>query len=330
MNIPYIDDSYDPSIQALLDQAEDDWGNQTQNRENLVPYGIKPFDKALYGLDTLNGELALIMGPRKRRKTTFAINIIINYMTSKLPKDKPFTVVDSLESGMRPKRYRDTLIVNLASRIMIEDGHLPSGVCPVCGTQCKELVLNPEYLYYNTRSTTQMRAINRAKGIMGMWPLHIYGANPKQGDTRSLANSIKSRDSRWRVLIEEYGAKIFWSDHAQQYSFETEVSDYEKQLRAVSAIGDIVSQHGIVCGLLSQVSLTSLREARSGSGQLNATGGTKAQEEANVIFSVNYEDGSGEMRVAIEESRKSSTFAVMHPLEDNSGAFYGEPKVVYD
>jgi hypothetical protein len=321
---PLVTD-YDPSIQGLLAECEIDWGDPVINRENLVPYGIRAFDKALYGLDVSNGELDVILGPRKRRKTTFAVNILINYMTSEKPKVKPFTVVDTLESGMRPKRYRDTLIVNVASRFLMAQGHVFGNYCPVCNAPvCQELVLNPDYLYYNRRTVAQQVAIEHAMDIMSAWPLHIYGANPRQGDTRNLKLSVKDKNSRWAHLIEEQGAKIFIVDHAQQYSFLDEVTDYEKQLRAVAALSDMVAQHSIVCLLLSQVSLTSLREARNNTGQLNATGGTKAQEEANVIFSVNYMDGSGQMKITIEESRKSATFAIWQSLDDSSGAFFGE------
>jgi hypothetical protein len=158
---------------------------------------------------------------------------------------------------------------------------------------------------------------------MRAWPLHVYGANPSQGDTRSLAASVAGKDPRWRKLIDQ-GAKIFVVDHVQQYFFAAETSDYEKQLRSVSAIGDIVAQEAIVCMMLSQVSLTSVREAREGNGKIGAAGGQKSAQEANVVFLVKYQSGDGHVRIAIEDSRKSATFSVFQPLEEESGAFYGE------
>jgi len=321
--------NYDPSIQALLASCEQDWGNPVDNRKNLVPYGIQPFDLALYGLDTINGELNLILGKEKNRKTTFVENVVINYMLLMRKKGltPPFTVIDTLESGMHPKRYRDTLIANVATRVLLERGHTLRSSCPVCNApNCREFGLSPEFLRYNTRTSEQNIAINTAMALLLDFPLYIYGANPQQGDTRNLASASTGKTSRWRWLVEEKGAKVFVIDHVQQYQFSQETSDYEKQLRAVGAIGDLVAQEYVVALLLSQVSLTSVRDAKSMNGKIGASGGQKAAQEANVVFSTTYSPGSGSMRIGVEESRKSPTFSISQPLEDVSGAFYGEPK----
>jgi hypothetical protein len=348
---------YDPSIKSLLRATETDWGDPEQNREMLVPYGIKPFDDALYGIDIQNGELILIQGPEKQRKTTMAINVIINYMILPIPKVKPVTVVDSLESGMHPARYRDQMIANVASRWLISKGHMAGGRCPECGEDsCKQLILSPEFLRYKTRTRDQKAAIEWAMSQMMQWPLYIFGASHYQGGARDLAVSIRGTErpipdawhvkylqenqfqlksglelkdlirlSRWEFMIKEFGAKIFSADHVQQYQFAGEPTDYEKQIRAVSAIGDLVARERIATLLLSQISLTSQRAVISGEGKWTASGGAKAAQEANVIFSVSYSPGSGHMTMAIEDSRKSSTFAVKQRLEDASGAFFGEP-----
>jgi hypothetical protein len=318
---------YDPSIQALLGQCQADWGDPLVNRANLVPYGIKPLDLALYGLDIENGEVDLILGPEKQRKTTLAENILCNYMTSEKPAIKPFTVVDTLESGMPPKRYRDSLISIMATRYLLAQGHKPRELCPVCGTpRCRQLGISPEFLRFNTRTQEQQAAIQGAIEAMMGWPLYVFGANPFQGDTRNLAAAVRGKGARWERLIQEANAKVFIVDHVQQYAFDADTTDYEKQLRAVSAISDVVAQWRVVCLLLSQVSLTSLREARSGNGKIGAAGGQKAAQEANVVLSVNYQPGSGQMKISIEVSRKSATFAIWQNLEDTSGCFYGEAR----
>lgn len=319
---------YDPTALGLEAQCDDDWGNPVENRRNLVPYGIREIDKALYGLDTMNGELNLILGQEKQRKTTFAINIVINYMTSEKPEIKPMTVIDALESGMNPKRYRDTILSNLATRILLAQGHTIGRQCPKCGTPlCQCLGLSPEFLRYKTRNQAQEEAIAMARHTFKQWPLHIYGANPVQGDTRNLKAAIREKDARWRYLVHEFGAKIFVIDHVQQYSLEQiDATDYEKQIRAVGAVGDIVAQESVVTMMLSQVSLTSVRAQKEGSGRISAAGGQKGAQEANVVFSTSYTPGSGQMRIAIDESRKSGTFAMVQPIEDTSGAFYGDAK----
>lgn len=323
--MPQPREVYDPHISALLDQCADDWGKPEENVKNLLPYGIEPFDRALYGIDIVNGELILVQGEEKNCKTTFLINVLINSMLARQPEEKPLWNIDTLESSMNPKRYRDTLIANLATRKLLRDGHKHREYCPVCHSDaCRQLDLSPEFLRYNKRSEAQQEAIDWAVDVMRTWPLMIHGASPKQGDTRDLSTSVigtKNRVSRWERLIQEEGVKVVVTDHVQQYGFEDNPTDDEKQIRAVAAISDVVARYGIACFLISQVSLTSAREAAMG-GKLVAAGGAKGAQEANVVFSVRYK-GESKMHIAIEESRRAASFGVWHPLEDVSGAFYG-------
>jgi len=348
-----MNELYEPDIRTLLRKTKDEWGDPEVNRAHLVPYGINIFDKYLYGIDIVNGELILVMGQEKRRKTTLAVNVVINYMTHDKLEHKPFTVIDTLESGMPPSRYRDQMLSNLATRWLIEEGHFAKGQCNECGApQCRQLTLTPEYLRYNPRTSAQALALEYAMDEMASWPLMIFGASYRQGSTRDLATSVKggvpmkdtwhqqwaeahsmsnplrSQESRWEFLINEVGAKIFVSDHIQQYSFANEPSDYEKQLRAVGAISDFVASKNIAAIVLSQVSLTSVRDSRQGQGRIGALGGSKIAQEANVALSTHYDpDFGGKMGVSIEESRKSGTFHVIQRLEDKSGAFYGPSEV---
>ncbi len=89
--------------------------------------------------------------------------------------------------------------------------------------QCREMGISPDFLRYNTRTDTQAEMIKEAMNIISRWPLHIYGASDEEGQSRSLAASVvgtKDLSSRWSYLIDEYGAKVFVTDHLQQYSFE--------------------------------------------------------------------------------------------------------------
>lgn len=314
---------YNPSIQALLEATKDDWGNPEEQRALLVPYGIRPFDLALYGIDTINGELNIVMAPEKKRKTTFMINVIANIMMGHEPEEKPFIVVDTLESGMPPNRYRDSLISNVATRYLMANGHRPHQTCPVCKTTpCKHMGISPEFLRFNSRTSEQQSAIDWSIATMMNWNLYLYGANPHQGDTRSLELGMK----RWEKLIKEHDMKILVIDHLQLYSFGDfrSLSDYEKQLRIVGEIGELVAKYNIVVFLISQVSLTSQRAQKEGTGKWTAMGGSKAHQEANTIFYTDYESGSGQMEVGIIDSRKSNTFSLVTPIEDVSGCFYGE------
>jgi hypothetical protein len=318
---------YDPTIQALLAQCEDDWGNPVLNKSRLIPYGILPLDMGLYGIDP-EGELVIIQGEEKNRKTTLVTNVIANYMTAHSLKEKPVTNIDTLETGMKPNKYRDTFISIMASRHLINaGGHRPNSYCPACGGECTQLQISPKFLRYNSRSTEQQRAIEYAMDLMEGWPLLIHGAAFGQGNTRSLSEAAigsKKMKARWQKLVDEYGMKILVIDHVQQYMFSDDPSDYEKQIRAVGAIGDFVAQNNVACLMLSQVSLWSARDAKQNGGMLVAAGGKKAAQEANTVLSTRYKSGSGVMRIKIEESRHAGSYSVWQRLEDVSGTFYGD------
>jgi len=322
---------YDPTIMALADASKDQWGDPEVNRGNLIPFGIPQFDAALYGMDITYGELNLIIGPEKQRKTTMALNIIVNYMMSEYPKEKPMTLIDTLESGMKPEKYKDSLLSIVATKYLMKMGHSPKGACQACGSDpCKHIGINPDFLRYRTRTKLQVEAIDYALETIRTWPIVLYGPSLVQGDTRSLRKAIQDPDiARWPILIKELGVKVIVLDHVQQYHIEgvAHATDYEKQIQGIAAVGDVVSQWNVVCLMLSQISLTSIREQRSGAGKLTASGGSKAHQEANVIFSVGYNTGEYVMKMAIEEARDATgSFAVWQPIEIVSGAFYGFPQ----
>jgi hypothetical protein len=320
--------TYDPRLHSLLAECESDWGDPLKNRKNLIPYGIGPLDKALYGIDP-EGELVVVQGEQKNRKTTFVANVIMNICSWDKADDKPTINIDTLESGMRPKKYRDMLISMAASRFLVQQGHRVHQACPACDTaECRELIISPKFLKYNTRTALQRQAIEYALDVMQWWPVLIHGASVVQGNTRSLqeaALGYKKDKARWLSLVEDFGVRIIVVDHIQQYAFtDGTTTDYEKQIRAVAAISDFSSQHGVAFIALSQVSLTSLRESRDNGAKLTAAGGAKAAQEANTVLSTSYKDGSGVMKIKIEESRDAGSFSIWQNMDDTSGCFIGE------
>lgn len=310
---------YNPTIQSWLERTEDDWGNPVENRKNLIPYGIKPFDLALYGINPA-GELIIIQGPEKNRKTTMWLNVIDNIFTWKTGETiKPVVNIDVLETGMPPGKIRDSLISIRATKILVSEGHAVKNACPVCKTdKCKELGISPHFLMYNSRSQSQMRAINKAMAEMSEWKVLLHGPKGSEGETRNLDSSIR----RWKNLIEEYGMGLLVTDHLQQYN--TGTSDYERLLKAVDSVGNFSAANGIPVIAVSQISLTSYRESKATGDKMIATGGSKAAQEANTVFSVTYTPGTGMVTMKIEESRYAGSFAVFQPIEDTSGAFIGE------
>jgi hypothetical protein len=327
---------YSPKISDIVDSQEDRWGNPEENRKNLVPYGVPILDKNLYGVGVdRGGELILFIGEEKMRKTTLVINILINIMTNNKVFMKPFTVIDTLESGMPPEKYVDNMTANLASRYLLATGHSPisSGYCKACeNRQCKELRLDAKYLYYMGLTKEQKFAVERARDTMRGWPIELYGTSFDKGDTRNLEKAsgfngtsweleIAGKKPRWIDAIER-GMRLLVVDHAQQFSFmEGFVNDYEKLVRVVAALGDVVGKYEVVNFLVSQISLSSIREAKAG-GKLTASGGRKPHQEANAIVSTGYQEGSGIMKVSLEGSRESGTGFEEYSIEDISGALY--------
>lgn len=313
-------EEYDPSMRALVAKADDDWGDPELNRNNLVKWGIAPLDRALWGVDIISGEMNLILGAQKERKTTVILNILKNIMKQTPEKVHLFGSVDSLESGMPPERFRDTLISMVASDILIEDGHIPvnHGRCPICNGECYQLRLSPDSLRYMKRTKDQQDAIQKAKEITAEWRLNLYGASNRQGTTRNLELS----DERWRYL-HDLGYNLFFIDHVQQYRLRDNdnASDYEKQIEAISKIGSFVAETKSVVFLLSQVSLWSQRDNALG---LTASGGKKGHQEANSVISTKYTDNSGFVTITLEESRKSGGFYMYQKIDDESGTFYGK------
>lgn len=333
-------DAYNPTVQYYVATAEQFWGLPEENKKNLLPYCIQPIDLALYGMDITNGEFITVQGEEKNRKTTLTNNLVVNaqeWLSDRghSATDRPLHVIDSLESGNKPRKIFNTLVSMLASRYLIEQGHepnhtLPCKLCSVHGVSspCRELVLHHKYLLFNKRTPPQQQAIKWALGRMNSWNLHIYGPNPLEGDTRNLEASVRGAESRWRKLIKQYGKVVFVADHLQQYIVPGARDDYSKIIEVVPAQSDVVAQHGAVVISLSQVSLTSAREAASGQGKFTAAGGRKAAQESNTIFSCSYQSGSGKMAITLEDARDSGTFSVWQMLEETSGCFYGEAKRV--
>lgn len=229
-NVTIAQNEYDPRISTLVEKCDTDWGDPIKNRERLISYGLRPIDMALYGIDP-EGELVVIQGEEKNRKSTFAANIVVNIMTT--AKQPPTINIDTLESGMRPEKYRDMLISIVATHYLFEHGHVARRACPACNTdKCMYLGISPKFLKYNSRKPEQMRAVEFAKNTIKGWPLLLHGASVKQGNTRNLKEAV----IRWRKLIDLYELRILTVDHIQQYAYSDEPTDYEKQIRGISTL----------------------------------------------------------------------------------------------
>jgi len=308
------------SIQKLSENTFEKWGNPIQNRELLIPYGYKPIDKALYGIDPFEGEFIVIQGPEKGRKSTILHNIICNIMQYQRLKEKPVIVFDILESSSGPAKVKDTLLCMLASQYLIEQGHRSDvGVCPACnGQRCRELTLSSRSVRFITKTQTQKRALARALDAINKWTLYLFGPGIDEGNTRNLEGSVR----RWEWMHQNLGATFFIQDHIQQYYFGKVMSDYEKQQAVVPVISTFVGNHHVVDIALSQLSLGTRKDKE---GRQYATGGAQMAAEANTVLQSGYdEDSPTVVQLSIVESRYSGKLTVYGRIDPTSGLIFSE------
>ena len=326
----------DPSIVTLLSGIEDDWGNPEERRKSLIPWGINIIDQVTYGIDFHNGGLVVWQGEEKNRKTTTVLNIVRSILMSGRWPDGWRIALDVAESGMPPKKCRDMLIAQVATDILIRwhwlgcDYQLDWTLRqPLPDRPADELIdvknlgIDTKFLTYRKRTETQQAAITQAIDIIARWPLDIFGPSRDAGQTRSISISPQ----RWQHCIEERGARLIVYDHVQQMNTNGNGGDYDKLERVVPLIADVVVKNpGLVFFAVSQVSMGSVREAKSGLGNVTSRGGKKLQEEANDVFVVKYKDDGTTQKCVIElmESRSSPTVKVVQGIEPASGLFVGK------
>lgn len=320
---------YDPTLRGLIALTSEDWKDPDEMQESMVWFGINYVDQALFGMNFISGEIIGIQAEEKRRKSTMLANVTINVAAQK----KGFwTCIDTLESGMPPKAYRDMLIAIVATRIMIAEifgtkrTEWPSyhdiKAHPSLGTQ---LELSKEFLWYARRSEKQQSAIERARLILSDTPITIFGSSPTEGGARNLGASV----ARWDKLYKGEHPKaegclhrLFVADHIQQFSGWE--SDYTKLEAVVNAHSEFVGTHpGTVVIDVSQLSTTSVRLEQQGFGHAKAKGGAKLGAEVNVLFRTEYDkDGAPhKMVISVAETRRRPPPPVVQELEPNSGAF---------
>lgn len=308
-------EKYDPSLRALVDKAEADWGDPVKNRDGLIPYpggDESLINKALYGIDILNGELIGIIGEEKHRKTTFALNIYYWVMAQRIPKEKPRMAYLTLESGQRPERVRDLFIAMAATEHLLAGGYT------------EQAVISPDFLRYNRRLPVQQGAVVQGMAKIREWPIYIYGPHGQQGDTRNPAAITRILEHE-----AEKGCRLVCLDHAQQVDLPG-MSDYERLPVVVNMFASAIVKHGLAGILISQVSLTSLRAARDNSERLRAMGGKRLDEEANAIFETRKLDKANELKIALLASRRADAFEVSQQLNIESGLFTGPPKKIFN
>lgn len=320
---------YDPTLAALLANAEQDWGAPRENRQDLVHYGLPPIDDALYGMDFKAGELIGIQAPEKRRKSTLLANIVYNVAGQK----RFWTCIDTLESGMSPMAYRDALLAMVATRILIASVYGPAReTWPEVGQifdneRLKgQLRISKEFIWYADRTPAQATAINTAKSTLSDAMIMLFGPHSGEGDAKDLASTVDRWDRLYHGTHPATPGKfvrLFAVDHIQQYA-GWPGEDYRKLEIVTDTMAGFVTQHpGAVVILVSQVSLGSRRDAAQGLGSYQAKGGAKLSAEVNVLFQSDYKKDVSPRAMTIEvaETRREPPPRVIQEIDPASGAF---------
>ena len=324
---------YSPVLADLL--ANLDWGDPDENRKAMLTYGLNYVDQSLYGLDTIHGEIVGIQAAEKRRKSTLLINILYN-VARQLRERGQWICIDTLESGMPPEAFRDILVAIRATHLLIasyfgaDKKSWPSYSGLMEHKELgPELGISKEFLRFKHRSKLQQQAIESAMKDLRSWPILIFGPSPKHGWARDLSKTCQ----RWQQLyLGEHPkamgkeVRIFAQDHVQQVSgFD---SDYQKLEAVVNRFSDFVTTHpGTVVFVVSQVSVTSLRQERQGFGPAQAKGGAKLGAEVNTLFRTRYDkDKAHRLIIETQETRRRPPPTIVQEIEPESGAFLGPAK----
>ena len=324
---------YDPKLSALISQADADWGNPEVNLSHIVKYNIGvEFDKAMWGVDLIDGELIVVQAPKKARKSTFAANLCLNF-APQLRMMSKWMCIDTLESGMTPKAYRDVLAAIMTTKILIskvygnERGKWPSVDEIIANPFFKDAPLNitRRFLRFGYRTDKQMGAIEEAKKILSVLPISIFGSAKNQGEARS----IEAAMDRWDKLYngtypkeEEKEHVIFITDNVQQYR-EFAGNSYQGLETITNHIATFVTSHpGSVVIAISQVSMGSQRMSITDGMEMEVRGGTRLAEEAVTVFQTRY-DKNAPLHLIIETpfSRYEPPATMVQDIEPNSGAF---------
>lgn len=339
------DSSYDPRIGAIDDGLSGE-PKAEQVKKRVLDYGLqlRHINGAIpTGVDIENGELIVIQGPEKHRKTTLALNLVRSWCRSgKLQGGR--VLVETLESGMSPKKYKQALVVMQATASMANELYGGVSKFPMLRKALDEYTdmtairdardpaspdgnvgdlfrLSVKYALTADRTPLQHRAITAAVKEVNEWPLIIYGAPIKKGRTKLLETLNGKSPSeclpyrRWQAAVEKLDVRIIVVDHVQGYSGG---SAYDVLERAVAYMAAAVAELGVVMIAVSQLSLTSRRSGN----EKYARGGARLAEEANLVLLVSYPQNADYMQIECAAARDEPPPTIKVPIEKHSGLLF--------
>lgn len=326
---------YNPSLKSLIDEADEDWGSGTKNLENIIYYGINYVDQCFYGIDLSRGELIGIQGPEKHRKSTLLANIAYSVAYQFIKKFGYWITIDTLESGMPPKAYRDVLLAIAATRILIssfygQDRNSWPAVKEIrFHPQIKnQLTISKDYLWYSRAKWTpeQTQAILKAKELLMEFPISIFGPANNEGNARNLKETLERWDKLYNGTFpgsEGRYHRVFACDNLQlYYGFGSNKFDQLEEVVAAHAYF-LVTHPGSVVIDVSQLGKTSQTNARLGFSEPYAKGGGALAAEATVLFESEYDKDNSpySMRIKVPRTRKKPPPEIIQEFDMESGAF---------
>lgn len=335
---------YDPRVHAI-DDGMDEQPDLDAIRASAVQYGIYNIDRVTpSGIDVRDGEFVVVQGPDKGRKTTTALNIARNICRS--GRLNGSVVWETLESGESPRKVKQRFIAMEATAILAmhvwksvpnfpskefecwEDGErqvyrvtdMESVENYVANGENASLFrLSVKRVMGGSRTKLQQWAIEQARARVNEWPLVIFGAPEKMGDTKRLdmpsnGDGISSclPYKRWLFAKKQYNARVVFVDHSAAYVCQ---NDYDKANRFVAHASAFVAQENAALFSLAQTSM--------GSGGEYAMGGKKQAQEGTVVFATEYSDPKGH-KVIVDplRSRDEPPPKMYVPIERFSGLFF--------
>jgi len=343
---------FNPTIGGLISDTERDWGSAETNIANAIWYRINHVDEALFGIDVQNGEMIGIHAIKKMRKSTLALNLMLGFASQSREKGKDWwCCCDTLESGMPPQAYRDSLIAIAATRILVaryygnDRKKWPSVEEMKAHEELGPLMnISRDFFRYGRRLPVQQEVIEAAKNGVARLPISIFGAASFQGKTRNVDATV----ARWSLLYHgkyihrhKIGGKmqevdmtgmphrIFSTDHISQLS-GFGASSYDMQETVVQKYSAFCTEHpGSVVLAVGQIGSSSAKDEKRGLGDANTKGGTSLAAEVTVLFRTAYDKLKApfKMKIWVQDTRKRPPPPVIQDIDDQSGAFLGPAQI---
>lgn len=301
--------AYDPSMKAAFSRYEEDKEHGRLGRR--IPTLIPLFDKGLGGgLRVDPGELVVLSGREKQRKTTLLLNIVAAWHTQGLDGA---TVWICNEQSMNTSDLIGHLWALEATREAFKRGltytAATGGRKPWTFSKDQILEFHKDQDNYHGEllEVTQV-----ARALVESWNIRFYCAAVNNGN----AMDAESVFALARTDVEYKGAKRVVVDNLQGFR-KSDESDYEVMNRVVPMVDAFPGTYGCLTIALSQLSRT--KAEWSGGNQIKGGGGLEGR--ANLIIETSYDDekATGIMGVKRTWGRNRLFFNYDLAIEPNSG-----------